>query len=87
MLWNAMGFIGAAAIILAYALLQFGYWQSQQRVYSATNAFGAALILLSLIFEPNWPSVVIESFWLLISLIALLSKRSPQKQSPQKIDA
>lgn len=74
-LWNALGSLGAAAIILAYALLQLRRWRPDQRRYSAANALGAGLILLSLAFEPNLPSLIIESFWLLISLLGLLRGR------------
>ena len=70
-LWNVMGIIGALAIVAAYYLLQSGRWKSEDAIYSACNALGAALILLSLVVEPNLPSIVIESFWLLISLAGL----------------
>lgn len=73
--WNALGTLGAGAIILAYALLQLGRWRSQDLIYSTTNALGAGLILVSLAVEPNLPSIFIESFWLLISLLGLLRGR------------
>jgi hypothetical protein len=69
--WNILGTLGAFSIIAAYALLQSGRWQSQQARYSVCNALGAALILVSLAVEPNVPSIVIESFWLLISVFGL----------------
>ncbi|HXA48300.1 MAG TPA: hypothetical protein VNW52_11770, partial [Burkholderiaceae bacterium] len=56
---------------LAYALLQAGRWQSYELRYSACNALGATLILVSLVVEPNLPSIVIESFWLLISVVGI----------------
>jgi hypothetical protein len=69
---NIIGFLGAGAIVVAYAMLQFGRLRAQQRLYSAMNAVGAGLILISLAVEPNWPSIAIESFWLLISLVGLV---------------
>lgn len=71
-LWNSIGTLGAIAIILAYALNQFSRWQTTQLRYSACNAFGAGCILISLVAEPNLPSLIIESFWLLISLAAIV---------------
>ena len=38
---------------------------------SLLNAIGAALILVSLYFDFNFPSVVVEFFWLLISLFGI----------------
>ncbi|MEN9864443.1 MAG: hypothetical protein RL748_33 [Pseudomonadota bacterium] len=79
-LLNLIGTLGALAVILAYGLLQFGRWQADDVIYSITNAIGAALILVSLVVEPNLPSIVMESFWLLISLIGLWRAiRSPKK--------
>lgn len=78
MIWNIIGFLGAAAIVTAYAMLQFGRLRAQQPMYSAVNAVGASLILISLAVEPNWPSIAIESFWLLISVIGLVrSTKTP----------
>lgn len=69
---DLLGSAGAMAIILAYALLQTGRWQSRQIRYSVTNALGSAAILVSLIAAPNLPSILIEGFWLLISLYGVL---------------
>ena len=70
-LFNIIGTLGALALILAYGMLQFGRWRAEQVIYSATNGLGASLILVSLVAEPNLPSIIIESFWLLISLIGI----------------
>ena len=71
-LTNCIGTIGAFAIVAAYAALQMGLWSSDESRYSVTNAIGSGLILVSLAFDPNWPSIFIEGFWLAISLGGLL---------------
>lgn len=71
-LFNIIGTLGALALILAYGMLQFGRWRAEQVIYSVTNGLGASLILISLVAEPNLPSIIIESFWLVISLIGIL---------------
>jgi hypothetical protein len=70
-LTDMIGTLGAACIVAAYGALQLQLWKSEQLRYSLANAAGAALILVSLWFAPNWPSIFIESFWLLISLFGL----------------
>jgi len=65
---DILGTIGVATIVITYILLQSEKVRSEQLAYSVLNAAGAALILVSLWFSPNLPSVVVESFWLLISL-------------------
>ena len=69
--YDIVGTIGVAVIVITYVLLQTGRIQSQQLAYSVLNGVGAAMILVSLWFEPNLPSVVVESFWLLISLFGI----------------
>ena len=68
---DILGTIGVATIVITYILLQSEKVRSEQLAYSVLNAAGAALILVSLWFSPNLPSVVVESFWLLISLYGI----------------
>ncbi len=69
--YDILGTLGVAVIILTYVLLQLGRVRSEQLVYSVLNAAGAALILVSLYFAFNFPSFVVEFFWLLISLFGV----------------
>lgn len=69
--YDILGTIGVAIIILAYVLLQVGRVRSEQLVYSLLNAIGATLILISLYYAFNFPSFVVEFFWLLISLFGI----------------
>jgi len=76
--YDIVGTLGVAIIILTYVLLQIERVRSDQLIYSLLNAIGAALILVSLYFDFNLPSVVVEFFWLLISLFGIgkyLSRR------------
>jgi len=69
--YDILGTLGVAIIILTYVLLQIERISSTQLIYSLLNAIGASLILVSLYFEYNFPSVVVEFFWLVISLFGI----------------
>jgi len=69
--YDILGTLGVAIIILTYAFLQLGRISSGQVIYSLLNAVGASLILISLYFDFNFPSVVVEAFWLLISIFGI----------------
>jgi hypothetical protein len=69
--YDILGTVGVAVIIVTYVLLQWGKVRSEQFVYSLLNAVGATLILISLYFDFNFPSFVVEFFWLLISLFGI----------------
>jgi len=68
---DILGTLGVAIIILTYVLLQLGRVKSEQLAYSLLNAAGAACILVSLYYSFNFPSFVVEFFWLLISLFGI----------------
>ncbi|MGH7108983.1 MAG: CBU_0592 family membrane protein [Stellaceae bacterium] len=70
-LYDLAGFAGAAIIIIAYLANQRGRLRSDDWRYPLANLIGAALILVSLYFEWNFPSAVIEVFWIAISLYGL----------------
>jgi hypothetical protein len=69
---NLVGITGAALIIFAYLLLQLGRLDSRSLAYSVSNGLGASGIIYSLVFEFNLSALVIESFWLAISLYGVI---------------
>ncbi|CAN5551608.1 hypothetical protein BH10ACI3_BH10ACI3_30020 [soil metagenome] len=79
--YDIIGTLGVAVIILAYVMLQSGRLRSEHIAYSLLNAAGASLILISLYFSFNFPSFIVEFFWLLISLfgIAKYLRRKPDR--------
>ncbi|MEX0645534.1 MAG: hypothetical protein WD076_09500 [Parvularculaceae bacterium] len=68
---DIIGFIGVGLVVVTYFMSQIGRMEATRPLYPALNAVGAALILFSLAFTFNAASVVIESFWLVISVIGL----------------
>jgi hypothetical protein len=62
------GYAGVALVVITYGLSQMGRMDVKRPLYPALNGVGALLILVSLYFRPNPPSVVIEFFWLAISI-------------------
>ncbi|MEE9141276.1 MAG: hypothetical protein V3U59_01065, partial [Gammaproteobacteria bacterium] len=64
-----LGNSGVALIVGSYLLVQLDRLDARSVVYTLANAIGAALILISLKFEFNLSALIVEAFWLLISLI------------------
>jgi len=69
--YDILGTLGVGVIILTYVLLQIECIRSEQVIYSVLNAVGATFILISLYYSFNFPSFVVEFFWLLISLFGI----------------
>lgn len=78
-----IGTVGVSLILLCYFLIQTGKMSAEELPYSITNMTGALLILYSLYFEFNFASVLIESFWVLISLIGIVRFLNHKKQAVQ----
>ena len=66
-----IGFVGVGLIIATYFLSQIGRMDIQKPFYPAVNGVGALMILVSLAYNFNPASFVIEIFWLAISAIGL----------------
>lgn len=70
-LLDFVGNIGVVMLMVAYLLLQLNKLRSDQLAYSLLNAFGAGLIVLSLLVNFNLSALLMEVFWILISFIGI----------------
>src|SRR5207249_4268309 len=69
--YDIVGFAGAAIFVVVYFANQQRWLSSEDWRYPLANLIGAMLILVSLLYEWNFPSVVIEVFWAVISLYGM----------------
>ena len=70
-LFDFVGNVGVAVMIVAYLLVQLNRLDTNAPVYSLLNAFGAALVIVSFIVNFNLSAFIMEVFWFLISLIGV----------------
>jgi len=69
-LLDFVGNIGVAMMMIAYLLLQLNKL-SAGLVYSAVNALGASLVVVSLLVNFNLSAFLMEVFWVLISFVGI----------------
>ena len=67
-----IGLGGSAILIAAYGLLSSGRWASTQPRYQIVNIIGTSMILYSLLFAWNLPSVVTQIIWIGLSFVGLV---------------
>lgn len=70
--YDLAGNVGVAMMVFTYLLLQMGKLRINDLSYSLTNAVGAVLVLISLLYSFNLSAFLVETFWLLISLFGLI---------------
>lgn len=70
--WQILGTLGAALIVLCYWQVVRGAWSPQGKQFLWVNMAGAILLIISLCFNFNLGSMLIELFWVYISVSGLL---------------
>lgn len=70
-LLDLIGNLGVVMLIIAYLMLQLNKLRSDGLAYSVLNAFGASLIILSLLVNFNLSAMLMEVFWVLISFVGI----------------
>lgn len=82
---NIIGNTGVFLVLLAYFALSFEIFTYSSFRYAFINTVGSCMIGSSLYYNVNPPSIVIQSFWTIISLFnlikAIMCKLSPRSSS------
>ncbi len=68
---DAIGSLGALAVVAAYFATQMRLMNSDDLAFPVVNLIGSILIVYSLLQNFNLASMLIESFWIFISLIGI----------------
>ncbi len=65
------GWIGTAALLLAYGLVSTRRLAGDSTPYQALNLLGGSLVLVNSFYHGAMPSVAVNVFWVAIGLYAL----------------
>ena len=68
---DLIGIVGVAVLMVTYLMLQLQKLSSDGLAYSLLNAIGASLIIVSLLVNFNLSALLMEVFWVLISLVGI----------------
>lgn len=77
---DVIGMTGTALVVVAYVLLQMQKLSATSFVFNVMNLLGALLLMISLYFNFNLASMVIEVFWIGASLLGLYRYFSSREQ-------
>jgi hypothetical protein len=80
------GWIGTAALLLAYGLVSTRRLDGDGVPYQALNLVGAVLVLINSFYHGAMPSVAVNVFWIAIGLFALsrvlLRRKAANRRPP-----
>ncbi len=68
---DAAGWIGAAAVLLAYGLVSLNRVRPSSRWYQLFNMVGAVLLAVNTVYHRAFPSAFVNVLWLAVALYAL----------------
>jgi len=68
---DIIGILGVGIILLAYFQIQTGRITADHLRYSLLNLVGSVMMLVSLYYRWNTPSVLIQTCWIAISLYGI----------------
>jgi hypothetical protein len=80
---NGSGWLGAAVLLFAYALVSFKKMRPDAGAYQLMNALGSALLIVNTLYYRAFPSAFVNLIWIFIAIAAYFRMRS---QSPQGLD-
>lgn len=72
-IYDFIGNIGVVCLIAAFVLIQSGRVKSEDFLYPFMNLIGGSCVIVSLFSEFNLSTLLINSFWVLISLWGLIT--------------
>jgi hypothetical protein len=72
LLADALGWVGAVALLLAYGLISFRKLSAQGKTYQALNIFGSLLLIINTAYHQAYPSTAVNVIWIVIAVASLL---------------
>ncbi|NND42707.1 MAG: hypothetical protein HKM96_04830 [Boseongicola sp.] len=87
-IWEAVGLSGAMIYALNYSLVAFDRVTSRSPRYYSANLVAASLVMASLSHSFNLASVVIQSFFISVSVIGIVRHLGthPRGRNPSSTD-
>lgn len=82
---DTIGIIGVLLIVIAYILMQIDRMDPKGVLFSLLNTLGAVLILISLLFDWNLASFIMEVIWITLSTYGVYKAIRSEKSSGKKV--
>ena len=78
------GWVGAVALLGAYALVSAGQVQGRGIAFQLLNLVGAIGLLANGVWHGAWPSAALNAVWLVVGLVALARVRPGRVPPPER---
>ena len=73
--FDAIGWVGAAALLVAYAMISARKWEGHSSAFQFLNIGGSALLAANTIFYGAYPSTVVNLVWAAIAIFTIANRK------------
>ena len=75
-LWfDAIGWVGAAALLVAYAMVSSRKWEGHSWAFQLLNIGGSVLLAANTIFYGAYPSTFVNVIWAAIAMFTIATSK------------
>jgi hypothetical protein len=73
--FDAIGWVGAAALLVAYAMVSHKKLEGDSAAYQLLNISGSVLLAANTIFYGSYPSTFVNLIWAGIAAFSIVTRR------------
>jgi hypothetical protein len=73
--FDAVGWAGAAALLIAYAMVSHKKLEGDSGTYQALNISGSLLLAANTIFYGSYPSTFVNLIWAAIAIFSIATRK------------
>lgn len=73
--FDAVGWVGAAALLVAYAMVSHKKLEGDSATYQLLNISGSLLLAANTIFYGSYPSTFVNLIWAGIAVFSIVTRR------------
>jgi len=73
--FDAIGWVGAAALLVAYAMVSHKKLEGDSATYQFLNISGSILLAVNTIFYGSYPSTFVNVIWAGIAVFAIATRK------------
>ena len=78
--FDAIGWVGAAALLVAYAMVSHKKLEGDSAIYQLLNISGSLLLAANTIFYGSYPSTFVNLIWAGIAVLAIATRKRTASQ-------
>ena len=73
--FDAVGWLGAAFLLVAYAMVSYKKLEADSTIYQLLNIIGSVFLVANTIFYRAYPSSFVNVIWAVIAILSITTRK------------